>query len=111
MYDTVGLFGRDLKDLAHVAKHSLDIPSEDTTMPRRFIYPTDFFPLPDPSHQQLVDEFVGKLEDHLGMRKTEICLAQLWQDSPPSEPSAADETLQDYMKKVSSLLCPLFLRS
>lgn len=104
-YETVELFGRDLKGLAHVAKHSLDIPDGGTTLPRRIIYPIDFFPLPDPSHQELVDEFVKKLEGHLGVGKTELSLAQSWQDKPPSESFAAGRSLQDYLKKVTISLC------
>ncbi|ROW08437.1 hypothetical protein VMCG_03147 [Cytospora schulzeri] len=98
-YDTVGLLGRGLKDLVHVAKHSLDIPDRGTTLPRRIIFPVDFFPLPDPDHQKLVEEFVEKLEGHLGVRRIEVDLAQLWKDKPPSEPFVTDESLQEYMKK------------
>lgn len=99
-YDAVELLGRSLKDLVHVAKHSLDIPGDGgTTLPRRIIYPVDFFPLPDASHQKLVDEFVEKLEGHLGVGKTEVSLAQSWHDKPPSESFAAGRSLQDYLKK------------
>ena len=75
-------------------------------LPQRIIYPTDFFPLPDPTHQHLVEEFVEKLEGYLGVSKTEVSLAQLWKDKPPATASLKvgeneEESLQNYMKKVS----------
>lgn len=102
IYDTVGLFGRSLDDLASIVKHSLDLNiDEGMALPRRIIYPNDFFPLPDPAHQKLIDSFVEQLETHLGVQRTEVSLAQLWEDMPPSDSHAASQSLQDYMKKVN----------
>lgn len=75
------------------------------TPSRRIIYPVDFFPLTDPNHQQLVEEFVHKLEGYMGVRRTEVGLAQLWQDKPPHGLFTGGESLQDYMKEVS-VFCP-----
>ncbi|ROW13500.1 hypothetical protein VPNG_04455 [Cytospora leucostoma] len=94
-YDTIGLLGRGLDHLVSVVKHSLDVPDGSVTLPRRIIYPTDFFPLPDPDQQKLVEDFVGKLEGYLGVRHAKISLAKLWQDKPPAESDA----MQSYMEK------------
>lgn len=100
-YDTIGLFERRLDDLVSIAKHSLVVSDESVTPPRRIIYPTDYFPLSDPKHQKLVEQFVQNLETHLGFQRTEVNLAQLWEEKPPSDSSAASLSLQDYLKKAS----------
>ncbi|KAL2275630.1 hypothetical protein FJTKL_01697 [Diaporthe vaccinii] len=97
-YDTVGLFGRRLDDLVSIARHSFAISDESTKPPRRIIYPTDYFPLSDAKHQKLVEEFVQNLEARLDVRRTEVDIAQLWKDQPPSG-SSASVPLQDYLKK------------
>lgn len=100
-YDTVGLFGRRLDDLVSVAKHSLAVSDGDVGPPRRIIYPTDYFPISDDKHQKQVEQFVQNLETHLGIKRTEVNIARLWEDQPPSAPSAASVPLKQYLKKVS----------
>lgn len=101
----MGLFARSLGDLALMVEHSLDIaPDMSHNPPRRIIYPTDFFPLRNPQHQQLFESFVQKLEAHLGVQRDEISLARLWEDSLSAESVTASQTLQDYMKRVGRYL-------
>lgn len=102
-YDTVGLFGRSLRDITFMATHSLQTSQPDAKkpLPTRILYPTDFFPLADPEQQSLYESFVQKLETLLRVKRIEVDLAQLWKDQPPSESSAADVPLQEYMKRVS----------
>lgn len=93
-----------------MVKHSLNVPRHSTDLPRRILYPTDFFPLPDPMHQKLVESLMEKLEAYLGIKRVEINLAHLWEDDPepPSgSDTAAGKSLQDYMNKVrfSSAQC------
>ncbi|KAK2611385.1 hypothetical protein N8I77_004725 [Diaporthe amygdali] len=102
-YDTVGLFGRRLDDLVSVAKHSLAISDESVTRLRRIIYPTDYFPLSDPKQQKLVEQFVQNLETHLDVRRIEVNFAEIWNEKPPSDSSAANEPLQHYLKKASPI--------
>ncbi len=66
-YDTVGLFGRSIDDLYTLAEETLDVISTKRSIadPVRLLYPLDFFPLPDPTHQSLMEEFIGVLEDFL----------------------------------------------
>lgn len=99
-YDTVGLFSRRLDDLVSLAKHSLVIPDGSVKQSRRIIYPTDYFPLSDTKHQKLVDQFVQNLETHLGIERTEVNLARLWEKQPPSG-DLSSFPLQEYLKKAS----------
>ncbi|CAN8105645.1 unnamed protein product [Discula destructiva] len=99
-YDTVGVFGRSLRDLAFMTEHSLDVPrrSEDNYFPSKIIYPTNFFPLPDVEHQKLLESFFDKLETYLGVKKVEIDLVRLWAESTHADPDARI-SLQKYMEK------------
>lgn len=100
-YDTVGLFGRRLKDLVSAAKHSLQVSDRKVDTPRRIFYPTDYFPLADDRHQKLVEQFVQNLESYLDARRVEVNIAQLWQDFPPSPSPTARLPLQQYLSKAS----------
>lgn len=86
-----------------MAKHSLlDVAHvQGKALPRRIIYPKDFFPLPDPGHQELMESFIRRLETHLDVQRVQVSLAQLWEEQPPSDSLAAGQPLQDYMKKVT----------
>ncbi|KAJ6006803.1 hypothetical protein N7451_004747 [Penicillium sp. IBT 35674x] len=96
-FDVVGLFGRSLSDLYHLASHSLDLSDNATTFPSKIIYPLDFFPHSNPHHQAMVDEFVGTLESFLGVKRVEISLAERWEQCPPLE--ANGKPLKQYLAK------------
>lgn len=113
-YDTIGLFGRSLRELTFMAEHSLSTspPSSHDSLPTRILYPTDFFPLPNAEHQILFENFIENLEKYLGVKRVEVNLAQLWADKSRPTPNAAGlPSLQHYMKKVSILFpAAAFLR-
>lgn len=89
-----------------MVKHSLEVPPEGgKPLPRRIILPTDFFPLPNADHQQLLDEFIERLETYLGVKTESVSLAQLWDNNPPSDSLVAGETLQEFLAKVKSPVC------
>lgn len=96
-YDTAGLFARSLNDLYHITKETLTVAADTRGLPKTLLYPLDFFPLPDPNHQKLIEEFVQVLEGYLGVRKVEIRLDRIWSKNPPAP--ASNETLQEYMAK------------
>ncbi|KAJ4423676.1 hypothetical protein N0V82_001699 [Gnomoniopsis sp. IMI 355080] len=100
-YDTVGILGRSLHDLIFMADHSLQIIQSDANKPlaTRILYPTDFFPIPNPKHQEFFESFIEKLEASLGVKRMEINLAQLWMEKSPFESNAVNLPLQDYMEK------------
>lgn len=87
-----------------MAEHSLRTTQPDASKPlvTRILYPTDFFPLPNPGHQELLESFIEKLESYLGIKRVEVNLAQLWMDKSPFESNALTLPLQEYMEKVSS---------
>lgn len=91
----MGLFGRNLQDLLHIANETLDVPRETKGLPTRILYPVDFFPLPNPVHQDLMENFVSVLERHLNVKRTEISLASEW-----GKTARQKQGLQDYMAEV-----------
>lgn len=60
--------------------------------------------MPNSTHQKLLESFVAKLEDRLGVKKVEISIVQLWEDKPPPKSLTDGKSLQHYMKEVSSHL-------
>ncbi|PSR82855.1 amidase signature domain-containing protein [Coniella lustricola] len=103
-YDTLGLFARSLNDLSLFVNQSLAASTTDNAQarrPPRIIYPTDFYPLPDPDHQKFMDLFMEKLEIFTGFQKNPISFDKLWDESPPlaSKADSAGEGLQDFMQK------------
>jgi Asp-tRNA(Asn)/Glu-tRNA(Gln) amidotransferase A subunit family amidase len=97
-YDTIGMFGRSMLDLYEIVRATLDVPADDGRMPRRILYPLDFYPMQPPEYQQLTEEFVTALENALGVSRSEISLASLWAKHPPS--AARGMAMQEYMDKV-----------
>ncbi|KAJ5480157.1 hypothetical protein N7530_005666 [Penicillium desertorum] len=96
-FDVVGLFGRSLSDLHHLASCTLDLSDNSTAFPSKIIYPLDFFLHSNPHHQAMVDELVGVLESFLGTKRVNISLAERWEQCPPSE--ANGKPLKQYLSK------------
>lgn len=69
--------------------------------PRKILYATDFFPHQNPEQQAMVNEFVQSLEVLLGVKKTEISIAERWSQCPPGE--AGQKSIRDYLDKVFAL--------
>lgn len=99
-FDVVGIFGRSLTDLHLLASNTLDLSDNSTAFPSKIIYPLDFFPHSKPTHQAMVDDFVGILENFLGTQRVEISLAQRWDQCPP--PEANGKPLKQYLAKACS---------
>lgn len=99
-FDVVGLFGRSLADLHLLASNTLDLSDNSIAFPSKIIYPLDFFPHSNPTHQAMVDEFFGVLESFLGTKRVEISLAERWDQCPP--PEANGKPLKQYLSKVRS---------
>ena len=100
MFDVVGLFSRDLSRLQHLVSKTLDVKEDAKGFPKRILYPLDFFPHSNPKHQEMVDDFIGILEEFLGTKKVEISLAERWEQCTP--PSAGGKSLKEYLAKVLS---------
>jgi hypothetical protein len=57
------------------------------------------FPLVNPDHQRVVDEFVIALESFLGVKKTEFSLNNLWKSSRPE--GLEEDTINELLGTVS----------
>jgi hypothetical protein len=90
-----------LEDLASAAKHSLSINAKSVKPPRQIFYPTDYFPLTDAKHQNLVEQFVQNLEIQFNIERVEVNIAQLWEDHPPSASQTVRMPLNQYLRKAS----------
>ncbi|KAJ5930812.1 hypothetical protein N7466_006305 [Penicillium verhagenii] len=99
-FDVVGLFGRSLSDLHHIASRTLNLSDGSTSFPTKIIYPLDFSPHSNPQHQAMVEEFVGVLESFLGTKRVEISLADRWEACPPLE--ANGKPLKEYLAKAGA---------
>lgn len=99
MFDVVGLFGRNLSHLYHLTNNTLDNRVDAASFPKRIIYPLDFFPHSDATQQAMVEDFITILERFLGTKRTEISIAERWEQFPPRE--AQGKSLEEYLAKVS----------
>ncbi|KKA25283.1 hypothetical protein T310_0691 [Rasamsonia emersonii CBS 393.64] len=64
-------------------------------LPKKILYPTDWFPYPNPKQQQMTEEFIGILEEFLGISHTKISLKEKWTRSAPEDLRATP--LTDYL--------------
>ncbi|KAI9670069.1 MAG: hypothetical protein M1817_004549, partial [Caeruleum heppii] len=93
-FDVVGLMGRDLQSLHHLAASSLDV-KESRKFPTKILYPTDLFPHSDPTQQAMVDQYVAALETYLGTKCTKFSLIDRWAQCPPHE--AGGKAIKEYL--------------
>ncbi|CRL26358.1 unnamed protein product [Penicillium camemberti] len=49
----------------------------------KILYPSDYLPTPNPAQTQVIDKFVSGLESALGINRTDISLADLWEKHCP----------------------------
>jgi hypothetical protein len=67
-------------------------------MPRKILYPLDFFPQADEQHQTMTELFVRELENFIGVKRTEISISGRWDECPPVE--ANGRSMAEYLDKV-----------
>ncbi|KAL9100822.1 MAG: hypothetical protein Q9163_003852 [Psora crenata] len=95
-YDTIGLLCRDLGSLYHIAEWALDLKAFDS-LPKRILYPSDFFPHSNAKQQAMVDDYVNVLESYLGVKRTTFSFVELWSQCPPVE--AGGKPLKVFLSK------------
>ncbi|KAF2645931.1 amidase signature enzyme [Massarina eburnea CBS 473.64] len=106
--DSYGYLTRSLGDLWNLVKSSLGSAVSDTSkLPKKLLYPTDWFPYQSEEQQALTDEFVKAMEEYLGLQRTEICIAEEWKKTAPE--SLRDIPISDYLK--NSAFWPLYYDS
>jgi Asp-tRNA(Asn)/Glu-tRNA(Gln) amidotransferase A subunit family amidase len=85
-FDVVGQFGRSLDDLHYIASHTFEnIHHSFSGFPSKILYPSEFYPLANAKQQALTEEFIGILEDFLGVRRTPFSFAEEWEKNPPKK--------------------------
>ncbi|KAL6849082.1 hypothetical protein ACO1O0_008612 [Amphichorda felina] len=94
-FDSIGLAARSLEELLDTATAILDAPASPT-LPRKIVY-LDNFAAELPKQQlDLMHNFVGSLEQYLGVKAQRLSLGDIWDAKPPSD--AGGQTLQSFMK-------------
>ncbi|KAK5079669.1 hypothetical protein LTR70_005984 [Exophiala xenobiotica] len=97
-FDVVGLLGRNIKSINNIISLTHDLDSS-RNYPKKILYPKEFFPHSNPTHQAMVNEYVAVLEAFLGVKKTEFSLVERWAQYPP--PEAEGKSLKDYLNKAA----------
>ncbi|KAK5994005.1 Scytalone dehydratase-like Arp1-like protein [Cladobotryum mycophilum] len=94
-YDSAGLLSRDLDELLTLAQVSLNMTNADVALPKRIVYPLDFYPIRSRDHQKLDDKFVAALEKLLGVKAERVSMSALWLIKPPVE--SIGQTLEHFI--------------
>ena len=68
-------------------------------MPKKLLYPTDWFPYQFKEQQELNEEFLKAIEESLGIQRIEICIADEWKKTAPE--SLREIPISEYLKNVS----------
>lgn len=68
-------------------------------LPVKILYPLDYLPTTTPAQTALITKFVEGLESALGVKRTEISLADLWKKDLPDGPEHSD--ISEYLHLVS----------
>ncbi|KAH7305028.1 amidase signature domain-containing protein [Stachybotrys elegans] len=85
-FDTVGQFGRSLDDLDYIVSNTFEnIHGKFRQFPSKILYPVEFYPLADAKQQALSEEFIGMLENFLGVKRTLFSFVEEWNKNPPKE--------------------------
>lgn len=85
-FDTVGQFARSLADLHYIVSHTFEnIHQSFSGFPSKILYPAEVYPLANEKQQALIEEFVGILEDFLGVKRTPFSFTEEWEKNPPKK--------------------------
>ncbi|KAI3324413.1 amidase signature enzyme [Xylariaceae sp. AK1471] len=100
VYDTVGYLTRSIKTLDDVFHFVEGLPDrKPVKKPTTLLYPTDYFPFPQPDAQKALDRFVGKLENYLEIQKTVVNINEIWKQQDPDN---SGQDLDVYLNKTVS---------
>ncbi|TGO51362.1 hypothetical protein BOTNAR_0359g00120 [Botryotinia narcissicola] len=106
-FDVPAFFGRDISrfrefaDLWYGSSPQLTKSGVESKAPTTILYPLDYLPTSNKAQMDFIDSFVRDLEGFLGVRKTEISLAEMWRNSSPK--SAENIELSDYLETAGTL--------
>ncbi|KAK4201353.1 putative amidotransferase subunit A [Triangularia verruculosa] len=100
-FDTVGGFARTAREFRVLAEalygSHTQLQAVESKTPTKILYPTDYWPLRHNLSQDLFNATISRVENFLGMSRTEISLEKTWQRHRPSN---ITESLSGYMEHV-----------
>lgn len=100
-FDTVAGLARTAAEFKTLTRALYGASEEQATMtvqkPTRLLYPVDYWPVQDQASQKVFDAYINRLETFLGIEKTAINLALLWDFH---RPNGVQESLADYLEHV-----------
>ncbi|KAI0111137.1 putative glutamyl-tRNA amidotransferase subunit A [Nemania sp. FL0031] len=101
-WDTIAGFARtaaEYKTLAQALYGSKDTDNKiyKACKPTKLIYPTDYWQVDDEASQQAFESFITRIENFLGVKRTEISIADMWKET---RPEGADESIAKYFHYV-----------
>lgn len=85
-----------MEPMKQVAAKTFQLKSP-TNLPKRIIYPIDFFPEEDEMQQRMVEQFVSILEEYMGSKREVVSISKMWEVSPPKE--AHGKGIMEYLEK------------
>jgi Asp-tRNA(Asn)/Glu-tRNA(Gln) amidotransferase A subunit family amidase len=97
-FDTPCVFGRDLARLKVFAQSwYAPVPKRPNGRVPCIIVPSDFV-VENREQREIIDAFVGDLEQSLSVKAARVSISELWRRTAPSE--ATDQDLNAYLKDV-----------
>ncbi|KAJ4155348.1 hypothetical protein LMH87_000599 [Akanthomyces muscarius] len=96
-WDTIGGFARSAAEyqvLAQALYGSAETANKTYEKPVTLICPSDYWPVQDEASQEVFETFIVRVENFLGIKRTNIHLADTWEKH---RPDGVDESLSEYM--------------
>ncbi|KAF2189236.1 amidase signature enzyme, partial [Zopfia rhizophila CBS 207.26] len=104
-FDVPCIFSRDIRYISQIAHFLVEANNEtfpevrQENLPIAFdmiLYPLDFLPTSNSVQMDAIDSLVADLESVLNIKKTEISIANTWQESAPNE--ADSDNLHEWLR-------------
>ena len=94
-FDTFGIFARSVESFVSISRSLYGAPGVQSSgrLPRRLIYPLEFWPVQHAESQASFNSFISKLEAYVGVKCTAIRLTDLWEKT---NPVGINESLASY---------------
>ncbi|CAG8176305.1 unnamed protein product [Penicillium salamii] len=97
--DAVGGFVRDAASFAKLSRAlygSVNDPKL-SKKPRTILYPVEYWPKTTTEHDAVLESFIVKMEQYLGVQRTRISIEEIWAET---KPVTENTTLEKYLEHV-----------
>jgi hypothetical protein len=71
-------------------------------MPKTILYPKDYLPMTNAAQIAVIESFIRDLEVELGVKRTEVSVAEEWKKSRPVD--VKEDGVAEYLKEVRDIL-------